>query len=58
MTYQVTRTDEQWRSELSEDEYAVLREAATERPWTGELLDEEEGRHLPVPGLWPGAVPG
>ncbi len=41
MTYQVTRTDEQWRSELSEDEYAVLREAATERPWTGELLDEK-----------------
>jgi peptide-methionine (R)-S-oxide reductase len=40
MTYQVTKTDEQWRSELSENEYAVLREAATERPWTGELLDE------------------
>ena len=34
MAYQVTRTDEQWRSELSGDEYAVLREAATERPWT------------------------
>jgi peptide-methionine (R)-S-oxide reductase len=37
----VEKTKEQWRAELSPDEYAVLREAATERPWTGKLLDEE-----------------
>ena len=36
----VTKSDEEWRRELSPDQYAVLREAATERPWTGELLDE------------------
>ena len=41
MTYEVERTDEQWRAELSAQEYAVLREAATERPWTGELLEEK-----------------
>ncbi len=41
MSYQVSKTDEQWRAALSESEYAVLREAATERPWTGELLDEK-----------------
>lgn len=40
MTYDVEKSDEQWREELSADEYAVLRQAATERPWTGELLDE------------------
>ncbi|WP_168626352.1 MULTISPECIES: peptide-methionine (R)-S-oxide reductase MsrB [unclassified Cryobacterium] len=40
MAYKVTKSDEEWRSELSPDEYAVLRQAATERPWTGELLDE------------------
>ena len=41
MTYEVSKPDEQWRAELSAQEYAVLREAATERPWTGELLDEK-----------------
>jgi len=41
MTYAVTKTDEQWRDELGPDQYAVLRQAATERAWTGELLDEK-----------------
>ena len=38
-TYEVTKTDEQWRAELSPQEYAVLRQAGTERPWTGEYND-------------------
>ncbi|HHW51482.1 MAG TPA: peptide-methionine (R)-S-oxide reductase MsrB [Pseudoclavibacter sp.] len=36
----IHKTDEQWRNELTAEEYAVLREAGTERPWTGKLLDE------------------
>jgi peptide-methionine (R)-S-oxide reductase len=39
--YVVTKSDDEWRAELSREEYAVLRHAATERPWTGELLDEK-----------------
>lgn len=30
-----------WRTKLNAEEFAVLREAATERPWSGTLLDEE-----------------
>ena len=40
MSYEVTKTDEQWRDELSPEEYQVLRQAGTERPGTGELLNE------------------
>lgn len=40
MTYSVAKTEEQWREELGPEKYATLRQAATERPWTGELLDE------------------
>ncbi|HWV49547.1 MAG TPA: peptide-methionine (R)-S-oxide reductase MsrB [Microbacterium sp.] len=41
MSYSVNKSEEQWRAELGDQQYAVLREAATERAWTGELLDEE-----------------
>ena len=40
MTNETTPTDAELRERLTADEYAVLREAATERAWSGELLDE------------------
>jgi peptide-methionine (R)-S-oxide reductase len=40
MDYPVYKTNEQWRDELNEIEYQVLRLSGTERPFTGELLDE------------------
>jgi peptide-methionine (R)-S-oxide reductase len=39
MTYDVVKTDEEWRAQLSKEEYAVLRRASTERPFTGEYTD-------------------
>jgi peptide-methionine (R)-S-oxide reductase len=35
---EVQKTDEQWRQELSPEQYRVLRHAHTERPFTGEYV--------------------
>jgi peptide-methionine (R)-S-oxide reductase len=41
MNYNVTKSEQEWLEELGPEKYATLREAATERPWTGELLDDK-----------------
>jgi peptide-methionine (R)-S-oxide reductase len=41
MSPKIVKTDAEWRSQLSDIEYQVLRLAGTERPWTGALLDEK-----------------
>jgi peptide-methionine (R)-S-oxide reductase len=37
--YPINKTEEQWKEELTDFQYYVLRQAGTERPFTGELLN-------------------
>ncbi len=39
-TFEVTHTDTEWHKLLTPAQYAVLRQSATERPFTSPLLDE------------------
>lgn len=40
-TFEVTRTDVEWRAKLTREQYAVLRREGTERPFTSPLNDEK-----------------
>jgi peptide-methionine (R)-S-oxide reductase len=39
--FEIQKTEAEWRAELTEMEYAVLREEATERAYTSPLLEEK-----------------
>jgi peptide-methionine (R)-S-oxide reductase len=52
MTEEIKKTEEEWRKELTPEQYRVLREKGTERPFTGEY----EG--VTTPGVYKCAACG
>lgn len=40
--YEVSKTEEEWKEELTAEEFAVLRNAATERPFSSDLNNIKE----------------
>lgn len=45
--FKITKSEAEWKKELSEDEFYVLRKAATENPFTSDLLaNKEKGTYI------------
>jgi peptide-methionine (R)-S-oxide reductase len=42
MASEVSKSDEEWRAALSPEQFHVLRQAGTERPWSGKFVHNHD----------------
>ena len=38
----INKSEEEWKKELSDEQYYILREKGTEKPWSGALLENKD----------------
>lgn len=38
----INKSEEEWKKELSDEQYRILREKGTESPWSGALLENKD----------------
>jgi peptide-methionine (R)-S-oxide reductase len=50
-SFPVQKTEQEWKAQLSSEEYYVIRQKGTERPYTGEYNMHFDRRYLHVPWL-------
>ncbi|MFM2385927.1 MAG: hypothetical protein RL660_684 [Bacteroidota bacterium] len=53
-TFPIQKSDDEWRKQLSDEQYYILREKGTERPFTGQFLMHKENGNYTCAGC--GAV--
>jgi len=47
MAEKIQKTEEEWKQELTPEQYRILREKGTERPFTGEYtFNKDKGKYL------------
>lgn len=46
MSFKVHKSDEEWRAQLTPEQYAVCRMKGTERPWSGQYCESR------IPGIY------
>jgi len=58
MSRKITKTEQEWRTELTPHQYEILRRKGTEPAFSGEYAFTQAGRHVsPLRGLLQRAVP-
>ena len=46
MTYKISKTDDDWKKQLTAEQFKICRKKETERPFTGIMIVKKKGRTI------------